>query len=1144
MSEGGSGAGAPPLTLPRRYRIEGAPLGSGGFGSVHRGWDDERGIPVAIKVPFRSAQADVASEALVELRAAAGLRHRGFVQVLDANLSVEGQPYLVLELADGGSWERVVAGPPRPWDQIRQEVDLLLDALGYAHARGLVHRDIKPDNVLVFDQDRANGALRIGDFGLAKLLERGRYGNSRLSSGTLLYMAPEAFTGEVGSVHPGADLYAIGVMLYRLLCGRPPWPATDLSLVMAKLHQGVPRVEPRDGVQCPSWVPDVVARLLDPDPASRFSLAADVRDALDHAPVIRRRVPQEQSEQSGAQAPAMTLPTLPPRDAAPPNHPATDAIALVREPTFVDRDAARATMWAATRQATAGPTAVVVTGRAGVGRSRLVEWLVRHLEQQGLAVPLRIRVDISSAPIEAAADALRHHLRLLEPSTCREQVGAWLRSRGAEDRDALAALVNWLGPARGGDQSLASAHQRAAQRLGALDAVLRVEAGRGLALIYIDEGEGGDDSAAELSASVLRQAAARPFPLLLIHERRAGATPPPALVDAVHIALDPLAEADVHTLIGDLAPPALAAGLLRTRMRGEPGHVVEAVRSRLHSDLLSTAQVPPVVRGAGGDQNPSPHSFDETMAVTPQDLAASRIERWINDDERRLCWLQVLAALPRPVPEAVAVGAFRALTEERAPVADSLLVGIVVRVDDGALTFGSSALADAVQALPPDVDGRAAVGVFLVGERSLPDPLRRHGAQLLAEAERWSDAITALSPLAERALDEDAVLAARLWTDLCRWAEHLPLDDARRWSVRLGLARAARQQGDLTTAEAQLGSVPPEDAAYQAQWFELRAGLHLLRADPPAAAADATTADAGFTKLGDGRGRARALSLRADALARAGDRQGALLVFDQALQQARSAEARRETLWILGVRGRTRRALGDRAAAREDLDAALQLARDAQVAAVEGSTLRELGNLALVEGQLDVAERCFTESTKKLDAAGLRAEAAVTRISSGELARARGDLVAARNHYAAALAVCRAFRQRSEALVATLNLAITELQRGQVSAASRRLAEIDQDLPRGTTHGLRPHIEALRVALDCEEGRWPEADGGLQDLRGTVPAPDPDLLLLVERAGTTAAVRGEYALALDAHDEALRLADALGDEGAIARLRERMAGWG
>ncbi len=273
-----------------RYRVAGV-VGRGAMGVVYRAQDPEIGRDVAIKVPVFPA--GLAAERLEELRrrflqesrAAGALSHPGIVAVHDAGRRADGTPYLVMEWLDGGSVaDRMRAGPGAPAEVFRVGA-AVARALGAAHRAGIVHRDVKPANLLF----ASDGTVKLVDFGVAHV------SNSNLTrSGSLVgspsYMAPEQIEGD--ALDGRADLYALCAVLFHWLTGRYPHEAADLRSLLYKIaHQdppapsslrsGLPRgtdaVLLRGMARQPSGRPadgDALARDLDALAGDRYGAAA------------------------------------------------------------------------------------------------------------------------------------------------------------------------------------------------------------------------------------------------------------------------------------------------------------------------------------------------------------------------------------------------------------------------------------------------------------------------------------------------------------------------------------------------------------------------------------------------------------------------------------------------------------------------------------------------------------------------------------------------------------------------------------------------------------------------------------------------------------------------------------------------------
>jgi serine/threonine protein kinase len=275
------------------YRIEGL-LGAGGMGEVFRAVDTKLNRTVAIK--FLSAElADTAARRRFQREAqmASSLNHPHILTVHDAG-DFEGRQYLVTEFVDGGTLQTWAKQEKRGW---RQTVELLAgvaDGLASAHAAGILHRDIKPTNILV----AKHGYAKLADFGLAKLLEPSDPGGTRtlteagtragLLMGTIPYMAPEQASGR--AVDARSDIFSFGIVLYETLCGQRPFTgATDLEVLQKVIHATPPPLPQT----VPAGLRSVVEKALESDPADRYQsmqeLAVDLRRMVrqkeaDHPP--------------------------------------------------------------------------------------------------------------------------------------------------------------------------------------------------------------------------------------------------------------------------------------------------------------------------------------------------------------------------------------------------------------------------------------------------------------------------------------------------------------------------------------------------------------------------------------------------------------------------------------------------------------------------------------------------------------------------------------------------------------------------------------------------------------------------------------------------------------------------------------------
>jgi len=259
-----------------RYEL-GERLGSGGMADVYVAHDRTSERTVALKLLREGLSTDPTFVARFtrEARAAASITHPRVVRVLDAN-SVDGRHYIAMELVPGGTLKQVLQRqgpfPERRALRIAREI---ADGVAAAHARGIIHRDLKAQNVLI----DAAGHPKVADFGIARTTEETSLTQTAALLGSVHYLAPEQAAG--GPVDERADVYSLGVLLYEMLTGILPFRAeTPLEIANQHLNvQPVPARRIRAGLRPETDA--LVARAMAKRPAKRFASAAELRDAID-----------------------------------------------------------------------------------------------------------------------------------------------------------------------------------------------------------------------------------------------------------------------------------------------------------------------------------------------------------------------------------------------------------------------------------------------------------------------------------------------------------------------------------------------------------------------------------------------------------------------------------------------------------------------------------------------------------------------------------------------------------------------------------------------------------------------------------------------------------------------------------------------
>jgi serine/threonine protein kinase len=253
--------------LGGRYRL-GSLLGTGGVAEVYRAIDERLHRGVAVKL-FRTDVAETLHRHEEEMRLLARLNHPSLVTVYDTgDDEVTGQPYLVMALVEGATLAEQLRAGRLPMDRVGEIGASVADALAYVHGQGLIHRDVKPANVLISNA----GRVFLADFGIARIVDSAHVTQAGDVLGTPAFFAPEQVSGE--PVGPPADVYALGLVLLESITGQREYDGTSLEVAMARLTRP-PQIPP----SLPAGWRAVLTGMLARDPATRLS-AAQVAEQL------------------------------------------------------------------------------------------------------------------------------------------------------------------------------------------------------------------------------------------------------------------------------------------------------------------------------------------------------------------------------------------------------------------------------------------------------------------------------------------------------------------------------------------------------------------------------------------------------------------------------------------------------------------------------------------------------------------------------------------------------------------------------------------------------------------------------------------------------------------------------------------------
>lgn len=531
MQHSGGGVAAMP-----EIRIEGtrvvAELGRGANATVYR--VEREGRDYALKIVMKAGdRADVTAFAR-EAALLASLHHPGLVDIYEVG-QTDGRPYLIMELVDGRLLSWMIQEGRLDSPRVAAIGEQIAATLGAAHAAGLVHRDVKPDNILV----QADGRVRLIDFGLAAKV------NTLIDDeavGTFLYSAPEQ-TGVLRRPVDGrADLYALGVVLYESVTGEVPFTARETGELL-RMHLTAPVPDPRRSrPEIDPSLAAVIVRLMAKDPDDRYASADEVCHELsriargDRGPVVA----------SARQEKGPSRPPLVGRSEE-----------LVRLRTCWDGALGGA------------GTAVLITGATGVGKSRVVDALATHVA--GTHHPIMRGAGSVShrAPFAPLLDAIDHHLAAVAalPEPQRTQAVTTLRAAAGPAIRLLARFVPRLSELGGSSAEPGSGQS---QRVGEVDEdrfaevvtryLLELAQSSGGALLLLEDAQWWDGATRELVRR-LATALSGAHLLLLVTARDddgTGGSDAPGLFGTavgVQIHLGPL-------------PPALVASLVRSRLEG------------------------------------------------------------------------------------------------------------------------------------------------------------------------------------------------------------------------------------------------------------------------------------------------------------------------------------------------------------------------------------------------------------------------------------------------------------------------------------------------------------------------------------------------------------------------------------------------
>lgn len=306
-----------------KYRIQRL-IGDGGMGSVYEARHEALNTQVALKFLHAdlARRPGLAARFAREARIAAGIQSPHVTRVNDVDTTEDGAPFIVMELLQGQSLATLLGKEPSGRLSPDEAIDFALQILAgleAAHARGVVHRDLKPDNVFVTPSP-GGPLIKIFDFGIAKVRESKEFSRGLTHAGILMgtpeYMAPEQLYSAAGVDHR-ADLYSLGVMLFEMLSGRLPAEGESAAAIVTQVQMGTARRLGELMPDLPAGLISVVETALAPDPAHRFDSAFAMRNALAHFATNLSHAGQLAARPGSVTTPPVSTAARPPSRLAP-----------------------------------------------------------------------------------------------------------------------------------------------------------------------------------------------------------------------------------------------------------------------------------------------------------------------------------------------------------------------------------------------------------------------------------------------------------------------------------------------------------------------------------------------------------------------------------------------------------------------------------------------------------------------------------------------------------------------------------------------------------------------------------------------------------------------------------------------------------
>lgn len=1096
-------------------------------------------LPVAIKVLDSSKPHSLRAlkSFRKEVRASAALDHPNIIKVFDYGIIdpklcpesgeqlAPGSPYFVMEYARGGSLNKLAH--TLSWPQIRDILLTILRALSHAHARGVIHRDLKPGNILLRQGSQALDDLVLSDFGLAWAIRDAESlattSQARLL-GTPAYMAPEQINNQLHNQGPWTDLYALGCLTWLLIHGQTPYGVepTDEVLrahISGKLPPWDPIVSVPDSLR--SWLKVMLAS----DPGARFGFAATAARELYHLDSL-----------SGASA----LPTLWEESEPSPPHQNLSGVGLglyeLRPVPLVGRQKERKQLWAEFHATldTRSPRIVLMRGGAGVGKSRLAQWLIQRVHERGLAIPMIAGHEPNPQAFDGIAKMLAHEMRSIDldrPKALKRAKSHLKRWRTPDDtpeileQDAL-TLTDILHPLRGGISSSAALGLRSDQwrerqltLLRHLDRITRAHP----VVVWLDDIQWASEALSLVKAAMTVWN--RPLPVLFVMTLREESHSPqraeyhqleellsmPLAIRQLEI--EPMEPLTHNALLKKLLPlDERLTSEVERRAGGNPLFTIQLIgdwvqRGVLRADGNRWALAPGEDLSIPSDIhqlwrqriNQIAHMFDRDERLRAEIALenASVLGRDILPQE----WIDACALMGVTIPD----GLIERMIKHR-----------MAQASDVGWSFYHEMLRESLQLLAKK-SGRLSEhhrACAMMLQRRYGNA-RGHVSERLAYhllgAGLYDDALEPmLDALNNLRIQGEFVQANKL---LARWQEvidklRLSHGDPRQIKGLLARAHLHISAGEIDEARRSL------DAA--TQHAELNHDPQLLAC----------------------------VYLSRGLLARKrGSTQLTLDELFRALELFREASPDKDLGRCLVSLGEVHVTLGKFNEAKTFLLEAIEIFRALRSHDALGQALMSLGEMFYENNNTTQGARFIQEAIAQFQHQSNRIALALCYNLQGEIARKRGELDDAVHYYQRSLALMRAIGSR-DAIYPSVNLGFTMLERSDYAGASKILEPLTRELEEQQRWAYLACTQLGLACCDAAVMDWDSWDERFEKARAHIiraRAVEPDAAALAERTGTQCASLGHKVRARRAFELALEQLTQLNQHRSGERVRQKLA---